>query len=86
MGELIMTLADFGDLIPVLALAYGVVLGVVALVEGWHLLKDRRPRRTRGVAVPPAGVTAPDGDADEHRRAHGGATGWSTPVPRRRTW
>lgn len=46
-----MTLADLGDLIPVPALAYAVVLGVVALVEGWHLLHDRRPgRRRRGVA------------------------------------
>lgn len=82
-----MTLADLGELASVLALAYGVMLAVVALVEGWHLVRGRWPgRRRRGGAVPPAGVTAPHGDADDPRRARVAVTGWPTAVPRLRTW
>ncbi|MGH3906987.1 MAG: hypothetical protein ACRDTE_22825 [Pseudonocardiaceae bacterium] len=57
--------ADLVDLISVLAVAYGVVLGVVALVTGWQSLNDRRPRRRRrrrGVVVPPVGAIARDAD------------------------
>jgi hypothetical protein len=50
------------SLIPVLAGAYGVVMGAVALVTGWQLFSDRKPPRyRRGVEVPPADVTAQDG-------------------------
>lgn len=49
--------ADLLSLIPVLAGAYGVVLGAVALVTGWQLFNDRQLRsRRRGAVVPPAGV------------------------------
>lgn len=82
-----MTLADLGELIPVLGLTYGALLAVVALVEGWHLLTDRRPfRRRRGATVPPVGVTAPDGDAEGPQRVRGGASGWSMAVPPWRIW
>ncbi|MGH3440251.1 MAG: hypothetical protein ACRDRN_27895 [Sciscionella sp.] len=46
------------SLVPVLAAAYGVVLGVVALVTGWRLFCGRKPRRYRRRAVvPPVGAT-----------------------------
>lgn len=56
--------ADLKGLIPVLAVAYGVVLGAVVLVTGWRLFRDREPRgRRRGVMVPPVGVIAWDDGA-----------------------
>lgn len=51
------SIGDLVALIPVLATAYGVVLGMVALCTGWQLFRDRRqPRYRRGVAVPPGAV------------------------------
>ena len=51
------TVADVLGLIPVLAAAYGVVLGAVALLTVWQLFSDRQPRSyRRGAAVPPVGV------------------------------
>ncbi len=53
--------ADLVSLIPVLAAAYGAVLGVIALVTAWQLFSDRRPRRRRrGVVVPPVGAIERD--------------------------
>jgi hypothetical protein len=50
------------SLILVLAGAYGVVMGGVALVAGWRLFSDSKPLRyRRGVVVPPVGVTGRDG-------------------------
>lgn len=44
-------------LIPVLATAYAVVLGVVALVTGWQVFSHHRPpRRRHGAVVPPVGA------------------------------
>lgn len=55
------TVTDLAGLIAALASAYGVVLGVVALVTGWQVVSARRPRRRRrGVVVPPVGAIAPD--------------------------
>jgi hypothetical protein len=49
-------------LIPLLAAAYGVVLGAAAVVTGWPLLTGRAARwdRRRRAVVPPEG-TAEDG-------------------------
>lgn len=47
------TVADLVGLVPVLAAAFGVVLGVVVLVTGWQLFSNRR---SRGVVVPRVGV------------------------------
>jgi len=56
-----MTVADFLSLVPVLAVAYGVILCVVVLSTGWRMLNDRMPRRFRRRAVvPPAGTTEHD--------------------------
>lgn len=54
------TVTDLVDLIPVLAAAYGVVLGVVVLSTGWRLCRRGKPHRyRRGAVVPPVGVTGP---------------------------
>ncbi len=48
---------DLVGLIPLLAAAYGVVLGAVALITGWQLFSDRKPRRKwRDAGVPPVGA------------------------------
>lgn len=48
---------DLVGLITLLAAAYGVVLGAVALVTGWQLFSDRKPsRRWRSAVVPPVGA------------------------------
>ena len=50
--------ADLLGLILVLAAAYGVVLGVMALVTGWQVLCHRQPHRERrGVVVAAVGAT-----------------------------
>lgn len=41
------TVADLVDLIPLLAAAYAVVMGGVALVTGLEWFRDREPRRTQ---------------------------------------
>ncbi len=52
-----MSFVDLWGLIPVLAAAYGVVLGVVVLATGWRLFIGRQPRRKRrGAVVPPVGA------------------------------
>ncbi|MGH3905093.1 MAG: hypothetical protein ACRDTE_13005 [Pseudonocardiaceae bacterium] len=57
------TFADLVGLIPVLAAVYGVVIGVVALVTGWQVLRGRQPRRKRrGAVVPPVGVIGRDNE------------------------
>lgn len=40
-------LADLVGLIPILAAAYGIVLGGVALVTGWQLFTSTTPNRRR---------------------------------------
>jgi hypothetical protein len=56
-----MTLLGLVSLIPVLAAAYGVVLGTVALVTGWRLFRDRSGiRHRRGGQGPPVADTGPD--------------------------
>ncbi|MCA1671645.1 MAG: hypothetical protein LC799_05400 [Actinobacteria bacterium] len=58
-----MTMADFFALVPVLAVAFGVVQGTVLLVTGWQLFSDRIPPRwRRGVVVPQVGVIVRDGE------------------------
>lgn len=55
------SVTDLVDLIPVLAAAYGVVLGGVALVTGWQWFRDNKPRWTRrGAVVPPVGAIEKD--------------------------
>ncbi|MGH3795051.1 MAG: hypothetical protein ACRDRT_05875 [Pseudonocardiaceae bacterium] len=50
------------SLLPVLAAAYGVVMGAVGLAAGWQLFTGGQPRRfRRGSVVPPVGGTGPDG-------------------------
>lgn len=57
------TVADVLGLIPVLAAAYGVVLGAVALLTAWQLCSDRQPRSERRFAVvPPEGVIEQAGE------------------------
>ncbi len=52
-------------LVVALLVAYGVVMGAVVLVTGWHLFRNTRPLRfRRGVVVPPVGVTGHHGDGD----------------------
>ncbi|MCA1600098.1 MAG: hypothetical protein LC776_00150 [Acidobacteria bacterium] len=83
--EMRATLADLLGVLPVLALTYGAVLGVVALVTGWQALSKRRPRRRRrGVAVPRVGAIAPDADTHGGRRGHHGghwSCRWSMAAP-----
>jgi hypothetical protein len=56
-----LTVAELLSLIPVLAVAYGVIMGAVTLVTGWRLFSGRRPRRyRRGAVVPPVGGTEQD--------------------------
>lgn len=55
------TVADLVSLIPLLAAAYGVVMGAAALSLGWQLFRDRTTARSqRGVRVPPEDVTDPE--------------------------
>ncbi|MGH3905608.1 MAG: hypothetical protein ACRDTE_15700 [Pseudonocardiaceae bacterium] len=51
-----MSLVDLWGLIPVLAAAYEVVLGVVVLATGSRLFLDRKRRGHRRRGVPPVGV------------------------------
>lgn len=54
------SVADLLSLVPVLAAAYGVVMGAVALITGWGVLRDRPAARYRRRAVvPPVGATGP---------------------------
>ena len=56
-GDRVVTVEELVSLIPVLITTFGVVLGAVALVTGWDLFSDRRPRtRRRGVVVSSVGV------------------------------
>lgn len=52
----VVTVTDLLGLVPVLAAAFGVVLGAVALVTGWRMFSDRSLGRRRGVVVPLVGV------------------------------
>lgn len=55
------TVGDLVGLVPVLAGAYGVVMGVVAMSLGWELFRDRAPGWfRRSVQVPPEGATGHD--------------------------
>lgn len=66
---------DLVGLISVLAAAYGVVLGTVALVTGWQLFRDRQSRRKR--LVPPVGTPGRAerrGDEDEQNKRKGPST------------
>lgn len=56
-------MADLVGLIPVLVVAYLVVLGAVALAMGWRLFSRRKPiRKRRGVVVPQVGVIERNGE------------------------
>ncbi|MGH3797788.1 MAG: hypothetical protein ACRDSP_23195 [Pseudonocardiaceae bacterium] len=55
-----MTVTDLLSLVPVLAAAYGVVMGAVVLVTGWRLFTGRELRRyRRHAAVRPVDATGP---------------------------
>ncbi len=56
-----LSISDLVGLVLVLVVAFGVVLGALALVMGWELFSDRIPRkRRRGVVVPRVGVIVRD--------------------------
>ncbi|MGH2598788.1 MAG: hypothetical protein ACRDTE_16665 [Pseudonocardiaceae bacterium] len=60
-------MTDLVDLIPALAAASVLVLSTVVLARGWHMVRERAPRRGRhSIVFPPAGVIARDpGDCDQ---------------------
>lgn len=57
-------MADLVELIPVVAAAYGAVLGAVALAIGWRVFSHQRPvKKQRGVVTPPpVGVIERNGE------------------------
>lgn len=81
---------DLGELVTVLALAYAVVLAMMAVATGWQTLTDRRSRRKqRGVVVPPVGATAPDdnnGPGGKQQRARCRSSGSSIAERPWHTW
>lgn len=48
---------DLVGLFLVLAAAFGAVIGAMALVTGWQMLRRRRLARRRRVVIPRVGVT-----------------------------
>ncbi|MGH3797154.1 MAG: hypothetical protein ACRDSP_19960 [Pseudonocardiaceae bacterium] len=50
-----MTATNLWNLVPVLAVAYAVVMAGAVLGAGWRLLTDRKPSRSRRGAVVPSG-------------------------------
>ena len=60
-GENTMNISTAVGLIPSLIIAYVVVLGGAAVLEGWQLLRSRQsPRYRRGAVVPPVAAIEQD--------------------------